>query len=64
MKYCKNCKYIIHFYGNHGSSFDFCKVFRFYENGFFRISETAEWNKKGYCLAYKRKWWKFWVKER
>lgn len=64
MKYCKNCRYIIHLHSNYGSSFDFCRAFIFHANGFFRIPETAEWNKGGDCIAYKRKWYKFWVKEK
>jgi len=62
--YCKDCismRYII----NH----DPCFNAGFYGCVLSKFSPFTPWascdvkNKNGDCIDYKRKWWKFWVKE-
>ena len=59
--WCKNCKYLIHFHNDYGSSFDFCRAYFFPEENtsILIMWETLKWNKKGNCKIYKRKWYKF-----
>ena len=48
MKYCKNCKWL-----NMMNYRYWYKCFCFCDGN----------NSEGYCVEYKRKWWKFWVME-
>lgn len=63
--YCKNCKYLFHIRRQGVFCRDFCTaIFFTKENGSTFIYETLALNYKGYCIRYKRKWWKFWIKDK
>ena len=56
--YCKNCKYYFN---------PFCPELRAFHYLTYGTKDMCNWygspkNKNHYCLKYRRKWWKFWIK--
>jgi len=65
--YCNNCKYY-YFPNVDGSSiYDYCKLTKRKKHTathyYYTFTECIIMNLHNNCLLYKRKWWKFWVKQ-
>ena len=67
--YCKNCVFSLKCLGNYSCKFGVeCDVMGFIKKNLkendYNEYEQIEMNKNFNCEHYKRKWYKFWIKEK
>lgn len=66
--YCKNCKWDRDFSAYNKFQKKYCnyiiKNIGYYRGEQRRLSTVEYLNKNNDCPFYKRKWWKFWVKDK